>query len=107
MGKGSFFGCEYLGVTLLNGGQTAVDIRIRLTGRKADDESLFELERNVHRMERGQPISLELPREELPGAPERLEVSVGSVKRPPPGDRQERTESCKPWWSSSWPEGSS
>ena len=33
VGKESFFGCEYLGITLLNGGDNAVEIRVRLTGR--------------------------------------------------------------------------
>ncbi|HUU83288.1 MAG TPA: hypothetical protein VM243_07275 [Phycisphaerae bacterium] len=107
VGKESFFGCEYLGLTLLNGGDPAVEIRIRLTGRDATGEVLFELERNVHRMERGQPASLEIPRDQLPGVPESLDVSVVSSKRSPPDEPQERRQSCKPWWSSSSSEDSS
>lgn len=101
IGKESFFGCEYLGLTLFNGGAAAAEIRIRLTGRDAEGEVLFEFERNVHRMERGQPISLEIPREDLPGGvPNHLDVAVVSSKRPPQDQQEERTESCQPWWSS-------
>ena len=93
-------------MTLLNGGDNAVEIRVRFAGRDAAGEVSFELERNVHRMERGQPVSLEIPREQLPGVPDSLEVSVVGTKCPPPDEPQERRQSCKPWWSS-WSEGSS
>lgn len=107
VGKESFFGCEYLGLTLLNGGHSVVEVRLRLTGRDAAGEVLFELERKVHRMQRGQPVVLEIPRDQLPGIPQSLEVSVVSTKRPPSDEPQERRQSCKPWWSSSWSEDSS
>jgi hypothetical protein len=103
IGKESFFGCEYLGVTLFNGGAAVIEVRVRLTGRDAAGEVLFEIERNLHRMDRGQPMGLEVARHELPGVPENLDVTVVSVKRPPESDSQKRSESCqKPWWSSSW-----
>ncbi len=103
VGIGSFFGCEYVGLTLVNGAQTVVDVELQLTGRKADRQVLFELQRKVHRLERGQSIGLEIARHELPDVPEHLDVTVVSVKPPPDESSQERRTSCqRPWWSSSW-----
>jgi len=105
IGKESFFGCEYLGLTLFNGGPATTEVHLRLTGRNPGGEVLFDIERNVHRMDRGQPVTLEVARHELPGVPEHLDVTVVSAKRPPDSASEERSESCqRPWWSSSWEE---
>jgi len=107
VGVGSFFGCEYLGVTLVNGGQTVVDVELQLTGRDAERQVLFELQRKVHRLERGQSMSLEIAQHELPAMPEHLDLTVVSVKPPPDKESAERRKSCqRPWWSSSWEESS-
>jgi hypothetical protein len=107
VGVGSFFGCEYVGVTVVNGGQTVADVELQLTGRNADRQVVAELQRKVHRIERGQSISLEVASHELPGVPEHLDVTVVSVKPPPDEESTERRKSCqRPWWSSSWEESS-
>ncbi len=100
--KESFFGCEYLGVTLFNGGDVLVDVRLKLSGRDAGGNLLFEIERKVHRMDRGQPTSFELARHELPEVPEVLEMALIGGQHPPEDESKERRQSWSPWWSSQW-----
>lgn len=107
VGAGSFFGCEYLGVILVNGGQTLVEVELKLTGRGADQQPRFELQRKLYRIERGQSVSLEIARHELPEVPEHLDVTLVSAKQPPDEEAGERRPSCqRPWWASSWWESS-
>lgn len=104
VGQGSFFGCEYVGVALFCGIDDARDVRLRCTGYDDQNRLLFELERSVHRIARGQVVSLEIPRHEMPAVPHQLRVTVVAMKHPLPDDAKERSSTCRPWWSSSWEE---
>jgi len=97
----SFFGCEYIGVTLLNGGPDVVDVRVRITGYEAGGQVFFTLERKIHRLDRGQPISLEIPGHEVAKkVPDRLEVAIVATQSPESQDRSPERRN-QPWWCSS------
>jgi len=100
--KDSFFGCEYLGITLLNGETALGDVGLRLTGRDNQHRLLFDLERRVHRMDRGQSLTLEVARHELPQIPDVLEITLLGAQRLAEDEPEERRKPCTPWWSSQW-----
>ena len=104
VGTESMFGCEYLGVTLFNGGSSLADVRLMLNGRGDEDQTLFELERGIHRIERGQSVSLEIARNELPSVPQRVEVALVSSSTPKDDKSTEGKKSWNQqrWWDSSW-----